>query len=252
MLKNIIAGLTLTITTAGSAFAGIPLVTDDTGTQGAGGNQIEVTFARDKAANDDQSSEFALVYTRGLTATIDAFIEKGRQTFKPSGGTSASDLGNTVIGAKWRAWENENKTSFALKAAAALPLNETKEAEGFGTGKFSYEATLILTQEMSWGAVNANLSTGQEKYRVSTSNADTSHFSVAPIFNLTEQVKLAIDLGIDHSKTDAGTEKSRYAEIGIMYAPSESVDLGLGFIRTTDQASKSVTKTITGGLAWRF
>ena len=260
MLKKNLVALALAVAASNNAFAGIPLVTDDTGTQGTGGNQLEFAFARDKNEDSSIAKEFAVVYTRGIAETVDVFIEKGRQTNTDASGASTSGLGNTVIGAKWRAWENERKTSFAIKGTFALPLGEEKEIEGWGTGKTSYEATLILTQEMAWGSVNANLGTGREKYSAAAKSlptdakedAKSTHFSVAPVFNLNEQVKLAIDLGVDRSKTDTGSEKSRYGEIGIMYSPSESIDLGLGFIRTTDEDSKDVTNIVTGGLTWRF
>lgn len=235
-----------------SAFGGIPLVTDDTATQGAGGNQIEVAYTRAKAENSSRDREIALVYTRGLSETVDAFIEKGRQKNTDASGTSTSGYGNTVIGAKWRAWESERKTSFAIAAAVALPLSETKEAEGFGAGKTSYDATLILAQEMPWGEVLANLGAAREKFRDTTKDTDTIHFSVAPVFNLSEQFKLALDLGLDRSKTDTTTENSRYAEVGVIYAPSEAIEFGLGYIRSKDVDSDQVTKTVTGGLTWHF
>jgi hypothetical protein len=237
---------------SGTAFGAIPLVTDDTGTQGSGGNQIELAFTREKAEDGSRAREIALVYTRGLSDTVDAFVEKGRQKNTDAFGTSGSGYGNTVIGAKWRAWESERKTSFAAKATVALPLSATKEAEGFGTGKTSYDATLILAQEMEWGAVMANLGAGREKFRNAAADTDTTHFSVAPVLNLNEQFKVALDLGLDRSKTDTATENSRYAEFGVIYAPSEAIELGLGYIRSKDQDSKEVTKSVTGGVTWRF
>lgn len=250
MLKKFSAVLAIAL--SGPAFAAIPLVTDDTGTQGAGGNQIEVAFTREKAENNDRVREIALVYTRGLNETLDLFIEQGRQTASPAGGNSTSDYTNTIFGAKWRAWENERKTSFGVKVSAALPVSEARENAGFGTGKTSYDATLILAQEMEWGTVNANLGAGREKFRNTANDTDTTHFSVAPVFNLNEQIKFAIDLGIDRSSTDVNAGTTRYAEVGVIYAPSETIELGLGYLRTSDKDSKDVTKTLTGGLTWRF
>jgi hypothetical protein len=136
----------------------------------------------------------------------------------------------------------------------ALPLGATKEAEGFGTGKTSYDVTLILAQEMEWGEVLANLGAGREKYRETAPeiDADTTHFSVAPVLNLNEQFKLALDLGLDRKKTDTATANSRYAELGVIYAPSETIELGLGYIRSKDVDSKEVTKSVAGGLTWHF
>lgn len=250
MLKKL--PFVVVLATCGTAFGAIPLVTDDTGTQGTGGNQIEIQFTRDKAEDGSRAREMALAYTRGLTETLDVFVEKGRQKNTDTAGTSTSGYGNTVIGAKWLAWESERKTSFGVKAAVALPLGEAKENEDLGTGKTSYDATLILAQEMEWGEVMANLGAAREKFRNAAKDTDTTHFSVAPVLNLNEQVKLALDLGLDRSKTDTDTGNSRYAEVAVIYAPSAAIELGLGYIRSKDVDSKEVTKTVTGGLTWRF
>ena len=250
MLKKLPIAVAFTL--AGPAFGGIPLVTDDTGTQGAGGNQIEVPLTREKAEDGSRAREIALVYTRGITDTVDVFVEKGRQKNTEPDGVSVSGYGNTVIGAKWRAWESERKTSFAAKVAVALPVSQEKETEGFGTGKTSYEGLLILSQEMEWGSVHANLGAGRAKFRDPAEDTDATHFSVLPILNVTDQFKVAVDLGIDRETTGVVTTNSRYAEIGVMYAPTENTDLGLGYIRTTDKDSKEVTKTVTGGFTWRF
>lgn len=250
MLKKLPIGLALTF--SGAVFAGIPMVTDDTATQGAGGNQIELSFSRDKAEDGSRAREVALVYTRGVTEKIDLFVEQGRQKNTADTGESTSGYGNTVLGAKWLAWESEHKTSFGVGASVALPVSAEKEAQGLGTGKTSYDVVLILTQEMPWGTVDANLSAGREKFRDPAADTDTTHFSVAPAYNLNEQIKFALDLGIDRAKTDTSTEKSRYAEIAVVYAPSEDLEFGLGYIRTTDQDTKEVTKNVTGGVTWRF
>lgn len=250
MLKKLPIGLALTF--SGAVFAGIPMVTDDTGTQGAGGNQIELSYSRDKAEDGSRAREIALVYTLGVTETIDIFVEQGRQKNTSDTGVSTSGYGNTVLGAKWLAWESEHKTSFGLGASVALPVSAEKENQELGTGKTSYEAALLLTQEMPWGSVDANLGAGREKFRDPANNTDTTHFSVAPAYNLNEHIKFALDLGLDRAKTDTVTEKSRYAEIAVVYAPTEDFEFGLGYIRTTDEDTKAITKNVTGGVTWRF
>ena len=68
---------TLLATTGAQSFQ--PLVTDDTGTQGAGGNQLELAGTR--AKNDVATArDAAFVYTRGLTDGLDVFVEVGRQS----------------------------------------------------------------------------------------------------------------------------------------------------------------------------
>lgn len=232
-----------------SAFAFQPLVTDDTGTQGSGGNQIELAGTRVRDA--DTTRDLAFVFTRGVAESVDLFVELGRQRIE-AGGTAETGPTNPAIGAKWRVYENERKTSLALKPVYFFPHSGENEARGLGTGKSSYEASLILTQEMGWGAVHANLVTGREKYRDAGQNTTTSGFSVAPVWNVHEQWKLAADLGISRSSNNGVSEKSRFGELGAIYSPNGDLDFALGFIRETNRDTNQVTRTATTGLTWRF
>ena len=229
-----------------------PLVTDDTGTQGQSGNQLELAGTR---ATDDTSrtGEMAFAYTRGLTDTIDVFVELGRQGINDSTATKRGPT-NPSIGAKWRFFENERKTSLAIKPIYIVPVSEDNETKGMGTGKASYEVSLIFTQEMGWGAVHANLVTGRSKYKDLTANEDSKDgsFSVAPVWNLNEQWKLAVDLGLTRSQTNSATSKVRFGEVGAIYSPNADLDFALGFIRETDRDTKEVTKSTTAGVTWRF
>ncbi|MBI3041689.1 MAG: hypothetical protein HYY78_02555, partial [Betaproteobacteria bacterium] len=95
-----------------------PLVTDDTGTQGAGGNQIEVAYNRtvDKAPDARVvTHEAPLVFTRGVTDALDLYAGLGYQRIVPPAPEAVQrGWGNPAVGAKWRFYENEAaKLSFA-------------------------------------------------------------------------------------------------------------------------------------------
>jgi hypothetical protein len=245
--------LALTIAIAASGVQAFqPLVTDDTGTQGAGGNQLELAGTRDKVGAET-GRDVAFVYTRGLMDGLDVFVEIGRQSID-NGTTTEKGPTNPAVGAKWRFYENERKTSLAIKPIYVAPVSAKNETKGMGTGKSSYELSLILTQEMGWGAVHANLLTGRAKYRdtTTTSNENTSQFSVAPVWNASEQFKLAVDLGVISTRAGGTTEKSRFGELGAIYSPNENLDFALGFIREKNRGSGDVEKTATAGVTWRF
>lgn len=238
--------------TGTSALAFQPLITDDTGTQGAAGNQIELagTRSRDDAAT---ARDVAFVFTRGLSDSLDVFVELGRQRIE-AGGTTEKGPTNPAIGAKWRFFENERKTSLALKPVYYFPLSAAHENAGLGTGKSSYELSLILTQEMGWGAVHANLLAGRAKYRDPAANPaeNVSQFSVAPVWNVADRWKLALDLGVIRTRAAGATENARFGELGVIYSPNEDLDFALGFIRATNRDTDETTKTATLGVTWRF
>jgi hypothetical protein len=246
-----------------------PLITDDTGTQGAGGNQLEVSFNRERTRTDGEDGErgetervrsIPVVYTYGVTETLDVYagVEHARIRFRgPEGNDRASGFANTVIGAKWRFFENEaSGTSLAIKPEVALPVSSQREEDGLGTGRTSGSLTFILSQDLPFGSVHFNAGVGRDRFRHSEDNpsaASIRHFSVAPVWDISEQWKLALDVGIDRERSDGHTVRSKYGEIGAIYAPSENLEFAFGIIRASDdEHPKSKTHGLTLGLTWRF
>lgn len=237
------------------AIAFQPLITDDTGTQGAGGNQLEASFSRVKVTGGDVSKAMPFVYTRGITDTLDVFVEKARVKEEPASAPGEGGWSNTIIGGKWRFFENEGGTSLALKPSVAFPVNAADEARGLGSGKTSFEASLIVTQELGWGALHGNLSRGSEKFRDPAADVDYWTLSAAPVVNLDEQWKVALDLGAGREEDTVGVAtKLRFAEIGAIFAPNDDLEFALGVIRTraTNDVATAYATEATAGVTWRF
>ncbi len=245
---------------SGAAFALQPLITDDTGTQGSGGNQLEFSYNYDRTKVDggkERVSTVPLVYTYGLTDTIDIYGGVGYSSVRSDFPESdAAGWINTTIGAKWRFFENEaSGTSLAIKPEIVVPVGSDDERDGLGTGKTSGNLTLILSQDMPFGAMHFNAGVGRDRFRDSSGESNTSYrrFSMAPVWDVSEQWKLALDVGIELAHADGDTTRSKFGEIGVIYSPSKDVDLALGFIRTLDHAQpRSATNSVTAGLTWRF
>ncbi|MGP1679036.1 MAG: transporter [Burkholderiales bacterium] len=237
-----------------------PLITDDTGTQGSGGNQLEFSLneGRAKTAGGvERLHSLPLVYTRGLSDTLDVFA--GFSYVRIRSGAPADDAsggGNPSFGAKWRFYESgESKTSLAVKPEVLLPLSADSENDGLGNGRTSGNLTFILTQEVAFGAIHINAGVGRERYRDTLNNPDTSttRASIAPVWDLTEQWKLALDLGTESSRAAGARMRSNFVELGAIYSPSKDLDFALGILRTTDNDSPgTTTRTATAGVTWRF
>jgi len=233
-----------------------PLVTDDTGSQGAGGNQLEFSFNQERSAAEDgtlRTRSLPLVYTRGLSETIDVYAGVGYLRLRGSG-TTKSGAGNPVLGAKWRFLDNEaSKTSFAIKPELVFPVSASREEAGLGVGKTSGSLTLIASQELPFGALHFNAGVGRERYRDSTANADatTRRFSLAPVWDVGAQWKLAADLGVESARAAASRVRTTFTELAAIYAPNKALDLALGLIEARDN-DKNTTHSINAGVTWRF
>lgn len=241
-------------------FAFQPLITDDTGTQGAGGNQLEFSYTLDRVRSNGETEQIHTVpaaYTRGLTETIDLFIGTSYAWIRPAAqGNNASGFGNPSLGIKWRFYENkETKTSVAIKPEIVLPVSASRERTGLGTGKISGNLTFIVTQEVPFGAIHFNAGMGRDRFRSADENPDTTYkrASLAPVWDLNEQWKLGLDLGVESARADGHVVISKFAGLGAIYSPSKNIDFALGFFRTADnETPSSTTHSATAGVTWRF
>ena len=250
----VVAGFSL------QALAFQPLITDDTGTQGADGNQLEFSFNEDRAtaAGDTvRVQTIPVVYTRGLSEIVDVYAGIGFSRILSSApGFDRSGYGNSGLGAKWRFYDDiESGTSFALKPEIIFPVNERQENAGLGTGKPSVNLTLILTQIVSFGAIHINAGIARDRFRDTLNNPDaiTTRASMAPVWDVNEQWKLALDLGTESTRGTGKTLRSNFVQLGAIYSPDEDLDFALGIVHRSDNDSpQTTTTTATAGMTWRF
>lgn len=237
-----------------------PLITDDTGTQGRGGNQLESLLSADRknvAGNIERVRILPIVYSRGVTETVDLFagLSYARvRTSSPEGNGSGGS--NPLLGAKWRFYENEeSKTSLAVKPEVLFPVSSDREGAGLGKGETSGSLTLILSQEAPFGAIHVNIGAGRDRYRDSLNNPNTTttRASIAPVWNLNGQWKLALDLGTESAHSSGTRVRSSFLELGAIYALSRDLEFALGIVRSIDNHSpRTTTHTATVGMTWRF
>ena len=241
-----------------SAHALQPLVTDDTGTHGQGGNQLEFSWTEERAktaGETERARTLPAVYTRGVSEQLDLYLGVAHQRLH-GGGATASGLGNPTLGAKWRFYENEaSGTSLAFKPEILLPVSEGREQDGLGAGKTSGNLTFILSQDVPFGAVHVNAGVGRERFKNREENPDASIWraSVAPVWDVNEQWKLAFETGVESAKAAGERVRTSFYQVGAIYSPNSNVDLALGLMRSRDDASpKTRTDTVSAGLTWRF
>jgi hypothetical protein len=254
-------GLAVTV----PAFAFQPLITDDTGVQGAGGNQLEFAYVGQRThapgVNDKLHERFdalPFVFTRGLTDSIDVFA--GLPRFVSGTATVVAEMwvgfSNGVVGAKWRFFDDEDwGTSLALKPEIYLPVSDNRENAGLGMGKTSYGLTFILTQVVSFGAVHFNIRPSRDRYRDTQANPDNTRLrvSVAPVWDVSEQWKLDLDVGTIGDRSQGNTVRTNYGELGAIYSPNKDVDLSAGYLHSRDDDHhNTISNLFTVGVTWRF
>lgn len=252
---------TCLLTTAASAtFALQPLITDDTGTQGQSARQIEVAYVERQASqygDTMRTGALPLVYTWGARDNLDVYLGITPTQIRSSiPGSDSGGMGNTALGVKWRFLDGgESKTSLAIKSEVRLPVSSSQEAAGLGTGMTSYGLTLILSQELTFGAIHLNLAKIRDQFLEPEArpHATTLRASSAPIWNINEQWKLALEVGREFVSTGGDTITNPFVQLGGIYSPSSDIDVALGLLRSVDNAANQTsTTTVTLGLTWHL
>lgn len=236
-----------------------PLVTDDTGTQSAGGNQLEFSYSRFVERNPDATAvleTFPLTYTRGLSDTLDVHVAATYARFQLTGEPEASGAGIPAIGLKWRFYESEpDQLSLAVKPEIRRAFSNSAEERGLGNGPVNGGVALLLSKGTGFGAVHANLSVNT--FRFALEENRNRHrdilwrLSVAPVFDLAHGWKAAVDAGLITNPHQPEEAIIGYVEIGAIYSPNKDLDVALGFIRDLLHEGHTVYAA-TAGVTWRF
>ncbi len=218
-----------------SSEATLPMITDDTGTQGKGKFQFEVAGAYDRDKEEfsgvtihEADYSITVTFTGGVTDSIDLAIgapylwnssedDLGRSS-------RVNGVGDTVLTTKWRFLEKDG-LSLALKPFVTLPSgNDTKT---LGEGKVDFGAFFITSAEKEPWAVHFNL--GYDR-NLNTIGERTNIWraSMAAVYSLSKQWKVCADTGIQTNTDKTSENEPAYLLLGFIYTPAENLELSFG------------------------
>jgi len=219
-----------------SAYAGCPLITEDTGTQGKGRVQLEavLSFYKDKYKSNALTSsrlkrgESATCFTVGLLDSLDAVVgipytwyslEENDEHVERKDGIS-----DITFDAKWRFFEH-NGWSLALKPGVSIPSGN--EDKGLGAGRAGYRFFLVGTKEIESFAfhVNAGFIVNQNKFE---EREDIWHASAAAEVEALKDLKLMANVGTERNPDPASENHPAFALGGIAYDISEMMTISAG------------------------
>jgi hypothetical protein len=217
-----------------SAFAGHPLITDDTGVQGAGKFQFELNGQASRN-NDgrgviEQDKEAATALTYGVTDAVDVAVGvPWQKTDLDDNGqaTSTSGLSDVGIAVKWRFFEKDG-LSLALKPGITFATGDYEK--GLGNGKATASLFLIstndinpflpLTLNMNLGYIR-NENKGQDR-------VDIWHASFAAVYAAAKTLQIVADIGTETNPDQESDTNPAYLLGGLIYSVNETLDLDFG------------------------
>ncbi len=229
MVKKSIA-LILALLCSVPAFAGHPMITDDTGTQGRGRYLLELNcgFSTNKI---DANAGMAGALTMGIADNIDLIVAPFFQWAPVKG------IGDIPVQVKWRIFGDEQSgLSLALKPEFSIPTGDEKK--GVGNGAFSGGMMIIVTQEAKQGDLHCNVGYIRNAYALASdaevSRLDTWHASIAAEIHVTEKLRSIADVGIDTNPDKTANPHSVYLVGGMIYSVTNDFDFDFGVKRGFD------------------
>lgn len=237
---------------ATSGFCAHPLITEDTGTQGQGRWQLELTaeFGHEQTAGaEDDSADFATVLAYGVRDNLDLLLTlpySRTESMVAGVKATARGLGDLGLDAKWRFFA-EDPLSVALKAGATFPSGD--EAAGFGAGKSNYSVHLVTSFETGpWGF---HIHLGHIGNRNVHGERDViRHASLALAREVRDALRLVVDLGRFTATDRAFEETMKFLTLGAIYSLSDDFDLDIGLKRGLSDPETDTTLLL--GMALRF
>ncbi|WP_374358434.1 transporter [Chitinimonas sp.] len=226
---------TLCLAASFSVYAAHPMVSDDTGTQGSGKWQFEANTDQAQSSRDgvrNRLGAYNSAMTYGLAESIDVSLSVPYWRIRQDGSPSQSGVGDVGLAAKWRFYEQDG-LSFALKPSLSLPTGNKDKNLGAGRAGVGLAGVTTYTSgKLTWlgnvGLTYADNSTGARKslWAVSTGVQ----------YALNERLKLALDTGVYRNSDRSDSTNPSFALVGLIYSPSEQLDLDIGYKRGLNHA----------------
>jgi hypothetical protein len=262
-ITTIAAAAALTLFSVhGAAFAAHPLITDDTGTQGKGKYQLEMTggIGRDRESASgvtvrETSTEAAATVSGGLCDSLDlvATVPFAWTRTTENGVKTGSDAGisDVTVEAKWRFLEGET-VSMAIKPGISFPSGDEKR--GLGNGRVSYGANLITSVKLDLVNLHVNLAYARNDFGLDE-NRDAQrknilHGSIAATAEVAKGVQLVADLGTESNCEKNSKTWASYVIGGVIWSVNDSLDLDLGIKGGLTRAETDIAGL--AGVTYRF
>jgi len=228
-----------------SAQAAHPLLTEDTGTQGKGNFQLELTGEQGHGATDAgnlHAQQPAALVSYGIVDSADLQIGTSYLRLTLDNGLAQSrnaGLSDVTVDLKWRFLE-KGPFSLAVKPGIVIPTgNETK---GLGRGDYAAGSLLVFSYEPGPVAFHSHL--GYLYNGIEGERRSLWHMSGALTWQATGQLKLVADVAYDTNPIQFGADGVFRTVLGAIYTPVKNVDLDLGIKRGHQQPALD--------LAWLF
>ena len=200
------------------AYGAHPLNTEDTGTQGRGGWQLELNGEsnRDEGVRGAQALS---VLSYGFAENADLQVGVPWQDLGDERG-----MGDALLAVKWRFWE-QGPYSLGIRAGFLFPTAD--EQRGLGNGKTNFAGLLIGSYEGERWLLHAHA--GYRDGRNTLGNRqNVTELSAAVLYKLTESIRPLLDVSRTTNTDPASDQALQNVVLGVIWQVTKDLDLDAG------------------------
>jgi hypothetical protein len=207
---------------AGSAFAGHPKLTEDTGTQGTGNLELELGYDWSHL-DENRSFQFQPQLSVGATPTVDLIVQGSWYSDQSAAGTERG-LGDTNVDAKWRFYGSA-PWSLAVRAGASVPT----AYDDLGLHHISPHGMLVATGDFTPFTIDANFGYARLPADVSQ-REDLYHISTAVTVESGQRLFFVLETSLDTNPLrTAGRSFAATGQLATIYTVHPGLDVDVGF-----------------------
>lgn len=213
------------------AHAAHPLLTEDTGTQGAGRTQLEITYDQSTARAADtraRGQHLSVVLSYGLVDTLDLIVRLPYERTTERGATNARVKGyaDMEIAAKWRFYK-EGPLSIALRPGLRLPTGN--EDRGLSSRHSAPSLFAVMTHAAAPWALHLHLGYTRNFHDGPGQRNHIYHASVAAEYSVSESLRLVADASTESNPELAGHPNVGSLVLGVVNSVTPDLDIDLGY-----------------------
>jgi hypothetical protein len=218
-----------------------PLITEDTGTVGAGRWQLELFGEAGNAAGtgarldrDDAVLSYGLARNLDLQAGLPWIHER------------TSGAGDARLDLKWRFLERGD-LSLALKPGVSFPTGN--DQAGRGAGRAGWGSQFVASYDYAPAAFHLHL--GYQRHRNEIGERESlTHVSGAVELRAAPGLRVVADVARDTNPDPAQSRAERYVVFGVIWSVTRDFDVDVGVKRGSGSAE--LREAILVGLAARW
>lgn len=234
------------------AHAAHPLLTEDTGTQGVGRTQLEITYDQSTAraaGTRTRGQHINVVLSYGLIDTLDLITRLPYERTTERGATNARVKGyaDMEIAAKWRLYD-EGPLSIALRPGLRLPTGN--EDRGLSSGHGAPSLFAVMTHAADPWALHLHLGYTRNFHDSPGQRNHIYHASVAAEYSVSESLRLVADASTESNPELADHPNVGSLVLGVVYSVTPDLDIDLGYRHGLTEPAAD--HTWLAGLVLRF